>query len=47
MSDKSLLIIIKHLLRINKVRFGLIYIQISRGIASEIIVFTKVIYFQF
>ena len=35
MSDKSLLIIIKHLLRINKVRFGLIYIQISRGIANR------------
>ena len=35
MSDKSMLIIIKHLLRINKVRFGLIYIQISRGIANR------------
>ncbi len=35
MSNQSLLIIIKHLLRINKINFGSIYIQISRGICER------------
>ena len=35
MSNKSLFIIIKYLVKINKINFGSIYIQISRGISER------------